>query len=230
MKSGNASTSCTANLITSSGFRNHQQKKTAWPFTLITAFPMSVAMKNVQKETLSCPQHIPTKSKAAFGQADITNTPQNPYFSTKSIIHAFILLKTSSPCASPSASLTSSSSLPARAAARLTAYGGISPAAVPAPHKKAGITTNNTTSQNGASGVPSGTTLLHSISQTLHHVSHFESKSNVGHLFDAATTLNICGNKNKIPLCIPEPNPTELRTPKPNHHRTKPQYASIGST
>mmetsp|Transcript_15909 Transcript_15909/g.29112 ORF Transcript_15909/g.29112 Transcript_15909/m.29112 type:complete len:229 (-) Transcript_15909:46-732(-) len=98
--------------------------------------------------------------------------------------------------------------------------------AVPAPQRKAVRKMSLTTSMKSASPAPA-VSGVHVMGQSCHHTSQRVLKFNEGQAFEAATTLKICGKRNKMPLCIPEPRPTELRTPKPTHQIT---YIAISST
>ncbi len=60
---------------------------TAVVCTLMRAFPMKVAPKNSQKGMRKCPQQIPHRSNAAFGQAASSRMPQKPWRWMKSSIH-----------------------------------------------------------------------------------------------------------------------------------------------
>ena len=103
--------------------------------------------------------------------------------------------------------------------------------AVPPPQSMAGMMQASTHWAKLASSpfICSGG-VLQAIEQSCHHISQVASKSIVGHSFDAVMMRKMCGNRNKIPLCIPVPRPIEESTPSPNHHVTYAAEKSINST
>mmetsp|Transcript_48652 Transcript_48652/g.113046 ORF Transcript_48652/g.113046 Transcript_48652/m.113046 type:complete len:366 (-) Transcript_48652:189-1286(-) len=114
---------------------NKFTKSAACRLTLTTPFPSAVARKKVQNGIIKYPQHMPHMSKAALGHAASKKTPTKPCFSVKFMVQIFILLNKSVLLFASSTSAWNSLSVePEARAALATAYGGISPIAVPTPH------------------------------------------------------------------------------------------------
>mmetsp|Transcript_35469 Transcript_35469/g.59779 ORF Transcript_35469/g.59779 Transcript_35469/m.59779 type:complete len:265 (-) Transcript_35469:494-1288(-) len=191
------------------------------PGALIIALPTKVPPKKAANGIMKWPQQMPHRSNAALGYALKASTPQKPNRLRMAIIFRFITVSRSWLCSS---SLSSSLCwFPSLAAEYDTRYGGISPRAVPAPHRKpAGSSFKKRLVKEG--GAASAPPVPHSkctwwVTAACHMLMR-ESKLVWPQPSAKSATLRMCGNKKSMPECMPVPRPMEDSTPSPTHHTT----------